>query len=257
VTGESVTALQAIRELFMPAMRWWGDTPVGAVIRQYSALIALTQTLHLLGLTMLAGTLLIVDLRLMDVGFVRQPPARIAEQVAPYTLAGLVILLITGPLILSSETLKAYESSFFWMKMSLLATALVFHFTVHRRVVHAEPTPPLLRRSLVGGLSLSLWLSVALAGKMMGIYGDDLRQEQDPFRARSDSSGAYGDCARFPQAGCMDGLRQTERLQKPYSEPAHVEFVPGETVARGSRMSVMIVVPAFAETQQRHKPVVP
>ena len=102
-------------------------------------------------------------------------------------------MLISGPLILSSETLKAYDSSFFWMKMGLLAAAILFHFTVFRRVSLAEPPATATRRWLVACVSLGLWLGVALAGKMVGIYGDDLRQEDDPFHTQQSGLGAFTD----------------------------------------------------------------
>ena len=90
-------------------------------------------------------------------------------------------MLISGPLILSSEALKCYEASFFWIKMAALIAALVFHFTVHRRVTLAEPPAGRFRAGLVACLSLALWIGVALSGKMIGIYGDDLREENEPF----------------------------------------------------------------------------
>jgi hypothetical protein len=174
-----------MRELMMPLFRWWGQTAVGATIRSSSALIAVTQSIHLLGLTMLIGTLLMINLNLMGLGFRRSPTSQIARELAPWTLGGLAVMLISGPLILSSETLKAYESSFFWLKMSLLAAAILFHFTLFQRVSEAEPPATATRRRVVACLSLGLWLAVALAGKMIGIYGDDLRQEDDPFHSQS------------------------------------------------------------------------
>jgi hypothetical protein len=184
-----VTAFDGVRQIFMPLMRWWFDSPIGVEIRNYSALIAITQSVHLVGLTMLAGTLLIVNLRLMDIGFVRHPTARIARELAPWTSAGLVILLASGTLILSSEALKCYESTFFWTKMTILLVAILFHFTVHRRVTRSEPPAPVSRRRAVACLSLTLWIGVALAGKMIGIYGDDLREDRDPFHPDRNSFG--------------------------------------------------------------------
>jgi hypothetical protein len=174
-----------MRDLMMPLFRWWGETPVGATIRSSSALIALTQTIHLLGMTMLIGTLLMINLNLMGLGFRRRPTSQIAKELAPWTLGGLAAMLISGPLILSSETLKAYESSFFWLKMGLLAAAILFHFLVFRGTSRAEPPATATRRRVVACLSLGLWLGVALTGKMIGIYGDDLRQEDDPFHERA------------------------------------------------------------------------
>jgi hypothetical protein len=177
-----------MRHPFIPIFAWLGSTTVGMTIRSSAALIALTQIIHLLGLAMLIGTILMIDMTLMGVGFRRHPAARIARELAPWTIAGLIVMLVSGPLILSSETLKCFESSFFWMKMSALAVAIAFYFLVHRPVARADPPVRPWRARLVGSVSIALWLAVALAGKMIGIYGDDLRVEPPPFRVGIDYS---------------------------------------------------------------------
>jgi hypothetical protein len=172
------------RETLIPLFAWWGHTALGTTIRSSAVLIALAEIIHLLGLTILIGTVLMVDMALLGFGIRRHPVARIAGELAPWTTAGLVVMLISGPLILSSETLKCYESSFFWIKMAILLAAIVFHFTVHRRVARSEPPAGRFRAGLVACVSLGLWIAVALAGKMIGIYGDDLRKDPAPFQAQ-------------------------------------------------------------------------
>jgi hypothetical protein len=171
------------RETLIPLFAWLGHTGLGQTIRSSATLIALTEIIHLLGLTMLIGTVLMVDMALLGFGIRRHPVARIAAELAPWTTGGLVVMLISGPLILSSETLKCYESSFFWIKMTVLLAAIVFHFTVYRRVTRLEPPAGRFRAGLVACVSLGLWIAVALAGKMIGIYGDDLRKDPPPFQA--------------------------------------------------------------------------
>jgi hypothetical protein len=168
------------REILFPLFDWLGHSVVGETIRSSAVLIALTQIIHLLGLTMLAGTVLMVDMALLGFGIRRAPTARIAAELAPWTAAGLAVMLISGPLILSSETRKCYDASFFWLKMAILLAAIVFHFTAYRRVTRSEPPAGPFRAKLVACVSLCLWIGVALAGKMVGIYGDDLRKEGSP-----------------------------------------------------------------------------
>jgi hypothetical protein len=177
------------REPLIPLFAWLGHSAAGTTIRSSAALIALTQIVHLLGLTMLIGTVMMVDMALFGFGIRRHPVSRIAAELAPWTVGGLVVMLISGPLILSSETLKCYESSFFWIKMAILLAAIVFHFTVQRRVVRSEPPAGRFRARLVACMSLGLWIAVALAGKMIGIYGDDLRKDPAPFQARLSVTG--------------------------------------------------------------------
>ena len=71
--------------------------------------------------------------------------------------------------------------------MAVLLAAITFHFTVHRRTARSEPPAGPFRARLVACVSLGLWLAVALAGKMVGIYGDDLRKDPPPFQARLSS----------------------------------------------------------------------
>jgi hypothetical protein len=163
------------RQALFPLFAWLQDTPPGQLIRQYSALVALVQIVHLLGLTLLVGSVLMVDLSLLGFGMRRHPVSRIAGELAPWTLGGLIVMLITGPLILTSEALKCYDASFFWIKMGLLAVTLLFHFAVHQRTALAEPPAPRWRAGAVACVSLALWIGIALAGKLIGIYGDDLR----------------------------------------------------------------------------------
>jgi hypothetical protein len=195
------------RESLIPLFAWLGHTAVGTTIRSSAVLIALTEIIHLLGLTMLIGTVLMVDMALLGFGIRRHPASRIATELAPWTTGGLVVMLISGPLILSSETLKCYEASFFWIKMAVLLAAIAFHFTVHRRVARLEPPAGRFRAGIVACVSLGLWISVALAGKMIGIYGDDLRVDPAPFAITL----SYPAHARWVRASALASACTVER----------------------------------------------
>ena len=154
----------------LPVFEWMESTPVAQAIRHSSSLIALLESIHLIGLTLLLGTILMVDLSLLGFGIGRSPASRIARELRGWTLAGLVIMLVSGPLILSSEAIRCYRTPAFWWKMALLAIAIIFHFTVHKRVVLEEPPARRYRARWAACLSLALWTSVALAGKAIAIF---------------------------------------------------------------------------------------
>jgi hypothetical protein len=151
----------------MPLFQWLQDTPLAQTIRHSAALIALLEIIHLIGLALLIGTILMVDLSLLGLGIGRQPVSRIARELSSFTVLGLTIMLLSGPLILTSEAVRCYKTPAFWVKMALLAIAIAFHFTIHRRVTLAEPHP---KGRLVASLSLALWFGVALAGKAIAIF---------------------------------------------------------------------------------------
>lgn len=156
--------------MIFPAFHWLQHTSIAEAIRHSAALIALVESVHLVGLTLLLGTILMVDLTLLGHGIGNQPVTTIARQLRGWTIGGLVVMLASGPFILSFEAIRCYRTPAFWIKMGLLAAALMFHFTVHRRVVSADPPMPQRTAGMVGAVSLALWISVALAGKAIAIF---------------------------------------------------------------------------------------
>ncbi len=154
----------------LPAFEWMQHSYLGETIRHSAALIATLEIVHLIGLTLLIGTILMVDLTLLGRGIVSHPVSRIARELSNWTVAGLAIMLASGPLILFSEAVRCYKTPAFWIKMALLAIAVAFHFSVHRKVALAEPPAPRGTARMVACLSLALWIGVALAGKGIAVF---------------------------------------------------------------------------------------
>ena len=63
----------------LPVFEWMESTPVGQAIRQSSSLIALVEIVHLIGMTLLLGTLLMVDLSLLGLGIGRAGPRKVID----------------------------------------------------------------------------------------------------------------------------------------------------------------------------------
>jgi hypothetical protein len=156
--------------LLLPLFEWMQHTYVGETIRHSATLIATLEIVHLIGLALLLGTILMVDLSLLGLGIGRHPVSRIAQELRNWTLGGLIIMLASGALILVSEAVRCYKTPAFWIKMALLVIAVAFYFTIHRNVTLAEPPAPRPRARLVAGFSLALWFGVALAGKGIAIF---------------------------------------------------------------------------------------
>jgi hypothetical protein len=154
----------------LPAFEWLQHSYLGETIRHSSGLIALLEIVHLIGMALLLGSILMVDLSLLGRGIGRHPVSRIARELSNWTLGGLVIMLASGPFIFLSEAVKCYKTPAFWIKMALLVLAVAFHFTIHRRVVLAEPPAPSASARLAAIVSLVLWIGVALAGKGIAIF---------------------------------------------------------------------------------------
>lgn len=170
-----------MRQKLFPFFDWYAHTSLAHTMSDSKVLIAAAQIAHLIGMTLLIGTIMMVDLTLLGFGIKRHPASRVADELAPWTAGGLAVMFVTGPLNLASESLKCYNATFFWVKMGLLILAIVFHFTVHKRVATADPPVSRFRAGLVASVSLALWFSVALAAKFIGFIGDDLRDRSGVY----------------------------------------------------------------------------
>ncbi|MDP7218322.1 MAG: hypothetical protein QF565_02510 [Arenicellales bacterium] len=155
----------------LPLFEWSGQTAVGIAMSGSVWMFPVIQCLHLLALAILGGTVLVVDLRLLGLGLRHQPVSQLAHDIQPWLVGSLLVMLATGVLLLTSDTLRVYYSPPFWWKMQFLLLAMLFTFTVRQKVVRSDAAriPPLLGR-LVAVVSLSLWFGVGLSGRWIPFY---------------------------------------------------------------------------------------
>jgi hypothetical protein len=156
----------------LPFFEWCEATWLGDLIRNSPFAFAAIESVHLLGLAVIGGSVLLVDLRLLGLGLTRQPVSELAEDVKPWLVVSLIVMLTTGVALFLSESIKCYYSIPFWVKMYSLAFAIVFTFTVKRRVTSADQggMRPAWAR-LVGLISLALWFGVGAGGRWIGFSG--------------------------------------------------------------------------------------
>jgi len=154
----------------LPFFQWCDSTAVGQTIRDSRFLFPIFESLHLFALTVLLGTVVVLNLRLLGAGLRRQPMPLIARSLAPLTFWSLLAMLITGALLFCSEALKCYDSPPFLVKMVTLFLAIVFHWTVFRPGVKSPIEPGLPRRIATALISMTLWFGVAAAGRAIGFY---------------------------------------------------------------------------------------
>jgi hypothetical protein len=154
----------------LPFFKWCDGTPAGQTIRDSRFLFPIIESLHLFALTVLLGTVVVLNLRLLGAGLRTQPMALVARSLAPLTFWSLLAMLATGSLLFCSEALKCYDSPPFLVKMVLLFLAIVFHWTVFRPTVNSSAEPARPRRIATAMVSVILWFGVATAGRAIGFY---------------------------------------------------------------------------------------
>ena len=113
--------------------------------------------------------MLVVDLRLLGLGLGRQSAAQLTRDAQPWLVGSLVLMIITGGLLFLSEAIKCYYHDAFWFKMSCLFLAIVFTFTIQRKVTMTEETrlSPV-RSKVVAVVSVLLWAGVGIGGRWIG-----------------------------------------------------------------------------------------
>jgi hypothetical protein len=142
---------------------WLETTHVARAVAESLLATASLSALHVIGFTVITGSALVANLRLLGV-FLDQRP--ILEVTAPANRAiavGLAVSIATGLLLFAARAASVSANGTFQVKMLLLVAAALFHFTVHRNVTQrVSATAPLVRAT--GVVGLMLWLGVAAAG---------------------------------------------------------------------------------------------
>ena len=144
-------------------------------MRNSAWLFDITETVHTLGIVLVAGTIMLVDLRLLGFGLKREPVTEVIGRIVPWTLSGFCIMFLTGSWLFASEARKLYHSPAFRIKLVLLSlaglNALIFHLTIYRSAPEwkdREVFPA--RARLAGALSILLWICIIAAGRSIA-YG--------------------------------------------------------------------------------------
>jgi hypothetical protein len=153
----------------LPFFEWCYQTTVGVGIRGSTWLFPVIEAVHLLGLGLTAGAVLIVNLRLLGVGLSKAPVAQVWAGAQPWLIGGVILMFVSGVPLFLSESIKCYYSFAFWVKMTSLLLVLLFTFTIYRRVTRMDMTPDQVRPArLAAVVSLVLWFGVAWGGRWIG-----------------------------------------------------------------------------------------
>ena len=153
-------------ERWLWLFEWFEMTGPGVVVRESIWLFPVIEAVHLLGLCMLGGAVLLVDLRMLGLTMKNQSVATLANNMRPWLLGSLAVLLTTGVLLFLSEAVKCFYNQSFWVKMITLPIALFFTFTVRERFARNDEATATIK--LVAIASMALWFTVAAAGRWIG-----------------------------------------------------------------------------------------
>ncbi|MGA9883961.1 MAG: DUF6644 family protein [Candidatus Acidiferrales bacterium] len=152
---------------------WLENTKMASAIRTSTWLFPTIESIHVLAITFVVGTVAMFDLRLLGVASRDRGVTEMHREILPWTWASFACAVIAGSLMFSSDATKYYEDGpFRWKMMTLLLVGLntaIFEFGAFRGVARwdrGEKTP--WAAKLAGGASLVLWILVVGFGRWIG-----------------------------------------------------------------------------------------
>jgi len=160
--------LMALRSLFVAV----SEMENSIALRESQYVFPWVFVVHVISMCLFAGTILMMDLRLLGVGHMQTPFSQVQRRLFPWQIAGMVLSTISGLMLVFGNPMNYFANIIFWTKMVAMGiagvNALAFHFITEYSLVDwdANVTPPF-GAKLAGGLSILLWANVILAGRLI------------------------------------------------------------------------------------------
>jgi len=160
---ESITALlQSIER-----------TGAATFIKESTWAFPMTESIHVIAIALVVGTIATVDLRLLGLASMRRAYGELSRDVLPWTWGAFALAALTGALMFVSQPVAYFANTAFRIKLLILLLAginmLVFQLITHRGVAKWDraATVPL-PGMLAGALSLGFWIAVVFFGRRIG-----------------------------------------------------------------------------------------
>jgi uncharacterized protein DUF6644 len=158
---------------FDAVLHWLQDLSLPTAIRENDNLFPWFESVHVLAIVVVVGSISIVDLRLLGIASRDRPVGRLLHDVLRVTWGAFAVALIAGSLLFSARAVDYAHNFYFQGKMVLMALAGInmaaFHVFIGRDVEQwgAAARPPLAART-AGALSLTFWIGVVAFGRWIG-----------------------------------------------------------------------------------------
>lgn len=172
LANSSSSLYQIINSYLLDKCIALSNTDGGTFIRESIWQFPVIEGIHVLSIAMSVGMILWFDLRLLGVSMKTRPVSEVFKGVYWWMVGGFTIAAISGLLLFWAEADRAYPNLFARIKFAGLLLAglniLYFHFFTQRTQEEwdKDPTPPL-RVRMAGFLSITCWVVVVSAGRLM------------------------------------------------------------------------------------------
>jgi len=147
------------------------DTSFATAIRESDNLFPALESVHVIALTVMVGTIAVVDLRLLGLALVKVPPAEIERRIVPLTWIGFAIMAASGFLLFAAEAKDLEHNPAFLTKAALLLLAglnMAVFQTFLRPHLKGVTVPSSAKAGAAA--SLTLWAGIVAAGRAIAYF---------------------------------------------------------------------------------------
>ncbi|KJC51016.1 hypothetical protein UP09_02885 [Bradyrhizobium sp. LTSP885] len=155
------------------------DSSIADSIRENDTLFPTIESIHVVAICLVVGSILVLDLRLVGFASMNRPVGRLTRAILPVTWGAFAIAASSGFLLFISNATKYLANGYFDAKIILICTAgvnmIVFHAISAKDLPQWEKqkSPPL-RARIAGALSILLWIAVVACGRWIGFTMQEL-----------------------------------------------------------------------------------
>jgi hypothetical protein len=144
---------------------------IGVWIRDHTFALAIIEAIHLIGITLMLGTICTVNFRLFGFALKSRPVHEVVEGFGRWTTVGYIWVFSTGILLFIAEALKLHDNAAWPAKIVFLFLAILVQSTMYRSVIKpgkAEASPWMAK--LTAALSMLFWFGTGFAGRAIGFF---------------------------------------------------------------------------------------
>jgi uncharacterized membrane protein len=154
---------------------WLERTPLSAAIQNVDWIIPVGQIIHILCLSVVLSSAVLLDFRVMGLAARRVSIPDMARRFLPWIWTALVLMVLSGTVLIIGEPRRDLLNPAFQIKMILLLAAvamtLMFHVSIRRSArIWDEDRKGNLSVRLAAAATLSLWIGIAICGRLIAYF---------------------------------------------------------------------------------------
>jgi hypothetical protein len=154
---------------------WLERTPASEAIAAHGWVVPVVQSIHIMAIATVAGSALMIDLRLLGSYAVEQPLKVVSTRFMPFVWWSLLVLLATGIIMIVGEPPRSLRNPIFQLKLFLILAAVVVtlacQFWIRTRSASVDTAArPSTAAAALAAASLVAWISVIFAGRWIAYF---------------------------------------------------------------------------------------